>query len=134
VTKPTVVYGDAEVRVRELLTELLTELLAAEECTVAIGMPRGWTVDAPLHVEVAWDGTPVLAHPVVAFATIRVTVHGADPTPVKDLAALAQGLLLAERNIRSLTGLAPVRDPDGPELASFTVRVATRSTPVETGS
>lgn len=128
--KPAVIYPDAEVHARETLAALLS----GEDCTVAIGRPEGWTVDDAPHVQVSLDGTPIVQHPVVARSTIRVTVRARNTGTAKDLAALAMGLLLAEPMVQPLTGILPARDPDSDaELASFTVRVSTRSEPI-TGS
>lgn len=128
--KPAVIYPDAEAATRATLTDLL----AGEGCTVAIGKPTDWTTGSDPHVQVNLDGTPRIDHPIVAYATIRVTIWSYDPSPAKALAALAMGLLLAERYVTPLTGILPARDPDsGADLASFTVRVATRSEPI-TGS
>lgn len=129
--KPAVIYPDAEVSTRETLTALLAD----EACTVTIGKPADWTPGSTPHVQVNLDGTPRIEHPIVAYATIRVTVWDHNPGPAKDLAALAMGLLLAEPFVSPLTGILPARDPrSDAELASFTCRVATRSQPAPTGS
>jgi hypothetical protein len=129
--KLAVIYPDAEVATRVALTELL----AAEDCTVAIGKPTDWTVESIPHVQVSLDGTPRIDHPVIAYSTLRITVWDHNPGPAKDLAALAMGLLLAEPYVSPLTGLLPARDPrSGADLASFTCRVATRSQPAPAGS
>lgn len=144
-TKPLVVFPDAERLVVELLEDegVGDELVVVDDfepgVTVGVGVPDGWTPEgSPPHLEVAWDGTPLEAHPVVAFATIRVVARAASTTVAKRLAALAQGLLLAHRGgsgiagCSPLTGVLPSRDPDTrAELAAITVRVKVRaSTPV----
>lgn len=128
--KPLAYYPDAEVAARVLLADLLQD----EGCTVGIGKPTDWSAESDPHVQVNLDGTQ-LQHPVVAYSTIRVTVWAHDPTPAKDLAALAMALYLAEPMVKPGTGLLPARDTrSGAELASFTCRVATRSQPIPTGS
>jgi hypothetical protein len=125
--KPVAVYPDAE----RLTVDLLTDLLDEDETPVGTDLPSDWSGSG--FIQVQWDGTPIMSHPVAAHATIRVTTWSATPTGAKGLAALAQGLLLSHTggegisSIRSLTGILPARDPDTrAPIASFTVRVSTR--------
>lgn len=134
--KPLVTYPDPEIALRALLDELIAP--HEPTATVTVGVPTDWTPASPPHLEVAWDGTPNMTHPVVAHATIRVVVRAKLTTDAKRIAALAQGLLLAHDGsdgisvIRPLTGILPARDPlTEAELASFTVRASVRSTPIE---
>lgn len=137
-SKPLVVYPDPEVAAVDLVQTLMT--LEGESGTVAVGVPEDWTPATGTHVQVAWDGTPELAHPVVAFPTVRITVWAAEPSEAKRVALLLQGHLLAHvggtlRNIRPLTGVLPAQDPaTRAELATFTVRCATRSTVITPAS
>lgn len=129
-------YPDAE----RLTKDLLDDLIAGHEpdVTVGIGVPSDWTTDSPEHLQVALDGTPALEHPVIAHSTVRIVAWSASTTRSKELANLALGLLCAHAGgdgisaILPLTGIFPARDPDNRgELASVTVRVTVRSTPIE---
>lgn len=135
--RPTVQMPDAEKAVRVLLAELFASEITAGDVTVSIGVPVGWTSASPDHLEVAWDGTPTVAWPVSADATIRLVARAGSTSAAKALAAKAQGRLVAHMGdttiarIRPLTGVLPARDPDtDAELASCTVRVTVRSQPI----
>lgn len=128
----TVVYPDAERAVVDLLGTLLAA--AGEGASVGVGVPTGWdpTVDLP-HLQVAWDGTPIVEHPIVARCTIRVVARAATTTEAKRLAWLAHGLLLGHggtvATFAPLTGPLPARDLDtAAELCSITLRATFRST------
>lgn len=138
--KLEVVYPDA--------SALTAELLADE---IAIYEPDVNVVNEPIRgarpeyshetIEVAWDGTPLVAHPVVEHATIRVTAWALTRARAIELVSLAQGLLLAHAGgmgiarIGALTGVLPARDPvTNAELASVTVRVSVRSQPIPESS
>jgi hypothetical protein len=134
--KVAVNYPDPEHLLVPVLAELLDE--HGVEASCGVGRPDGWTPADGLHVEVAWDGTPEIRHPLVAWPTVRIVVHGpADqPTLVKELALLCLGVLPSQTTVavRPLTGVGrPVADPDRPEvyLAAFTCRVTTRATALE---
>lgn len=130
--KLAVTYPDQE----RYLIDLLASLLAAETPvpTVGLRLPAGWKSGSVPHVQVTLDGSADL-HPVAERSTMRVVVWAATPTTAKALAQLARGLLLAEDHIRPGTGMIPALDPDhNAELASFTVLVTARSTPILSGS
>lgn len=97
--------------------------------TKGVSLPNTWKPKGfPIHLQVACDGE-FLEHPVRARSTVRVVAWGYKPTEVRNAAHLAQGLLLAEPNITSLTGVLSARDDEThAELAYFTVRVRLRST------
>jgi hypothetical protein len=125
--KNLVTYPDPEIHTVDLLASY-DEL---DSYTVAVGLRNDWTTEDAIHLAVACDGEFVDWHPVASKATVRVTAWGDTPTVTKQAAHLAQGLLLAEGHIWPLTGVLPANDPEsGAELASFTVRVVLRSTPI----
>lgn len=129
---PPVTFPDPERAVVDLLQHLTDE--DDPPVTVSVGVPEGWTPEAPTHLEVAWDGTPETSHPVAEHPTIRIVVRAATTSVAKATAARARGLLLAHDgtppvvSIRPLVGVMPARDPDTrDELAWFTVRVTVRN-------
>lgn len=128
--KPTPSFPDPE----RAAVDLLTELLDDEDVTVGVGLPEGWTIADPTHVQVAWDGNAGDEHPVVIRPVIRVTAWCAQPSEAKRVALAARSLLLAHAggaisSIQPGTGLLVTRDPDQrAELASFTVRLTVRAT------
>ena len=133
--KPEVTYPDPEVLLVPVVADLLDEL--GSDATCGVGVPPGWVAsDEVAHVEVAWDGTPEVAWPLVAWPTVRIVVHGFDPSPTKALALALMGKLAATTALsaKPLTGVLPTPDPDDPEavLAAFTVRVTTRSESIPT--
>lgn len=133
--KPEVTFPDPEVLLVPIVADLLDEL--GSDATAGVGVPPGWVAaDEVAHVEVAWDGTPEVAWPLVAWPTVRIVVHGFDPTPTKALALALMGKLAAttEVSCKPLTGVLRTADPDDPEavLAAFTVRVITRPQPIPT--
>jgi hypothetical protein len=113
-----------------------------ETVTVGVGVPEGWTPDVTPHLEVAWDGTPVVfAQGVVYGATLRIVARAKTTTTAKRLASLAQGLLTAHSggggitSFRPLTGPLPARDPDTrAELCSVTLRATARAVTVPESS
>lgn len=131
--KPTVTYPDAERAVVDLLGPLMAD--TGEDVTVSVGVPTTWTADSKAHLQVAWDGTPAVDHPVASRCTIRIVARASTPTEAKRLAWLAHGLLCAHQGdvarFASLTGPLPARDPaTSAELASTTVRATFRSVPI----
>lgn len=127
---PLVTYPDVE----HLVVDLLDAAL--DDCTVGVGVPDDWTpADGP-HLQVACDGT-VDEHPISQRHTVRLTAWSSSPTEAKALMHLAHGHLLASSGrdglstVSPLTGLLPAFDDDHrAELASCTVRVRVRSTPI----
>src|SRR5690625_4641574 len=133
--KPAVTYPDPERSVVYLLRTLTVS--HHPDVTVGVGVPDGSRPSSPGHLEVAWDGTPTNAHPAADHPPIRGVARAAGPTATNALAQLARGLLLAHRGdttinaIRPGMGVLPARDPDTRfDLASFTVLVNVRSTPI----
>lgn len=130
-----VTYPDVERLVVTHLAAVLPAYLPAG-ATIGVGVPASWKPASPIHVEVAWDGTPTMTHPIVANATVRIVVRAASTSTAKTYAALTEGVLCAGDwpdtfSVQPLTGVLPARDPDThAELASFTVRVNVRSTPI----
>ncbi len=131
--KPAATYPDAE----RLSVDYLTDELD-EDATVGVGVPDGWTIDSPSHIEVALDGVPIMHHPMFAHATIRLVARAASTTEAKRLATKGLGVLCAHpggtdiRTVLPLTGPLPSRDPQTEaELAAVTARVTVRSTPIE---
>lgn len=123
---------DAEKIVKDYLKPLL-----APEATCSIGVPEGWIPGDTPHLEVANDGSPLNAWPIVTYTTIRLTARAASTSEAKDLCGLAFGLLLANNDYptRALTSPLPARDLEtNAELASATVRVTVRTEPIDLGS
>jgi len=127
VTKPLAVAPDIE----RITVDYLTATLAArsQDVTVGVNVPTTWTTATKAHVQVALDGTPVVAYPVMARPTVRVTAWHASTTTAKALAALCEGLLLSHPGTPAVagflagTGVFPAKDPaTGAQLASITVR------------
>lgn len=133
--KPRVTYPDVE----RATVDLLADLVVAREpdVSVGVGIPTDWTVEHDPHLQVSCDGTPTLDHPIVAHSTVRIVAWAATTSRAKELANLAHGLIVAHdgappvAGVSTLTGLLPARDPETrAELASFTVRISIRSTPI----
>jgi len=128
VTKPLATPPDAErVIVDYLAAALVTQ---GQDVTVGVDIPTTWTPGTKPHVQVAWDGTPDMAYPVVWRCTVRVTAWATKTSDAKALAGLCNALLCVHEgstevgSVRPLTGTLPARDPDtDAELASFTVQV-----------
>lgn len=128
-------YPDVERAVVDLLTELVGTI--EPDVTVGVGVPADWNVEHDPHLQVSCDGTPTLDHPIAAHSTVRIVAWAETTSRAKELANLAHGLIVAHdgappiAGVRTLTGLFPARDPETrAELASFTVRVSVRSTPI----
>lgn len=135
--KTLAVVADAERIVGEYLTTAL--LSRGEDVTVGAKVPSTWN---PLaiseggskpHVLVALDGTPSATYPIVAAASVRVTVYASGSDTAKRLAGLCQGLLLAHSGggdisgIDYLTGVQPAKDNiTAAQLATIAVRVNLR--------
>lgn len=124
-SKPLLAPDDAE----RLGVDFLTDALGsrAEDVTVGVNVPPSWAKGTKAHVQVALDGTPVVAPPLWR-ATLRVTCWHESTTEAKRLARLCEGLLLAHPGSPGWsgclpgTGVLPTRDPDtGAQLASITV-------------
>ncbi len=131
---PAVTYPDPEALLVPVVTDVLDRW--GESASCGRGRPDGWTPAEGLHVEVAWDGTPLVRQGVVAWPTVRIVVHGSvdRPSEVKALALLLSGVLPAEfPAAKLLVGVDADSDPDRPDvqLAAFTCRVTTRAQLVE---
>lgn len=131
-TRTAVTYPDAE----RLTVTCLDGLLPTVD--VGIAVPPTWKPADTPHVQVAMDGTPRVFHPMAQQPTIRLIARAATPTLAKELAQEAAGRLIAGpwpdgiTNVQALTGPFPARDPQTKaELASVTVRVTVRSTPLD---
>lgn len=129
------VFPDTE---RELV-DLLTVLLSDEQMTVGIGVPEDFDPDQDLpHLQVSQDSATVPRHRVIARPIVRLTVWSGSPTTSKRLIQKADALLAAYpgdgtiSTISTATGLFTARDRDNrdAELASCTVRVTVRSSPL----
>ena len=128
--KPLAAFPDPE----PLIRAVLDVALDGEGCTIGVGVPPGWNPDtSPPHLEIAWDGTPVVAG-TIARATIRLVARARATSTAKNLALKAQGHLLAHTGGGGISaigpgvGVQPVSDDDtGAELAWFTVRATCRS-------
>ena len=98
------------------------------------------TAGTPKHVQVEWDGTPVVAYPVTERAAVRVTcwLPKGQRSNVIDMAGVVQGLLLNEsRGSSDLLaiypggGRLPGTDPaTGFAFCTFTVRASTKPSAV----
>ncbi len=117
--KPLRIPQDAQ----KVAVDAVTALLAGAGRTEAVSatLPADWTPASPMHVQVAFDGTPTVEWPIRTVAAIRVTVWGRIPTDVRTLARLCHGLVLTFDGVRPGAGLLPATDPNGAYLASFTV-------------
>lgn len=131
-TKLLVVYPDAEALIIDHLKAVMSG------CTVGIGVPANWKKGSTPRLEVAWDGTPSVVHPIAQRATVRLTARADTPAQAKQLVQEAHGHVLygpwpdGISNVRSLTGPFPARDPQTlAELASVTVQVTVRSAPFD---
>lgn len=128
------VFPDTE----RLVRDLLDELLADETVTVGIGVPESYhSGEQPPHVQVSQDSAAVPRHRVIARPIVRLTVWSNSPSESKRLLQKADALLAAYEGdeeistISTATGLFTARDRDnGAELASCTVRVTVRSSPL----
>ena len=132
-TRPLVTYPDPE----RAVVDHLIDALADEDVTVGVGVPTDWDKADDPHIQVACDGTPLDEHPVAHRTTIRIVAWSSSTSEAKRLALLAHGHLLGDptgdiHSVTPLTGLLPASDPGhDAELASFTVRVRVRSTPID---
>jgi hypothetical protein len=137
--KPLVLFPDPELAAVALLEARLGDYTArpeAEGVHVGVALPSRWTAADGPYVQVACDGS-VPAYPVYRRATVRVTVWHSTTTKAKALAELAYAVLLAHpgggeiRNVLDGTGVLPTYDRDTKtDLATFTVRVTLRPTPL----
>lgn len=134
-SRPAVLIPDVERLIVDYL-QTIRGLYLPTGATIGVGVPAGWTSARPPHIQIVNDGTPSMVWPIVASPTVRVVVRAATTTLAKSTAAMALGLLCADGwppsfSIIPLTGVLPASDPDTrAELASFTVRVNVRSTPI----
>lgn len=141
-TKVAVTYPDPEVAMVDLVKELLED--QGETATVAVGVPTDWDpedVDQVNHVQVNWDGTPRLQHPIAIDPTIRIVTWSITASEAKRLALLVHGLILAHdgtgdiKATKPLVGPQPDRDTENrADLAWFTVRATVRAEPITPGS
>jgi hypothetical protein len=137
--KLALVFPDAEIPAKDYIKDRFADL--GEDVTVAIGVPSSWSQTNPTqkpHVQVAWDGTPIVLRNLAGFATLRVTAWARSTGEAKRLAALAQGVLCGHpggdviKGAAPLTGVLPAQDPDThAEIAATTSRVTIRSAPIE---
>lgn len=138
--KVTVQFPDPEPPVVEYLREQFA--LLGDDVNVGVNVPSTWTPAAKPHVQVAWDGTPIVIRGVLGLATVRLVARAANSDDTKALANRAQAILCGMpgddevTGAAWLTGVLPARDPDTDhEIASTTSRVTIRSAPIEpTGS
>lgn len=121
--------------------DILTALIAPHEPNVDVGVavPPDWTPSSRPLLQVRVDGTFLLRR-IVTRATVRVVARSGSRTRSKSLAALAEGLLLSYEggpvvsHYRLGTSVLPARDSDTlAELASITVQMIARSTPISSG-
>lgn len=130
-TRPAVTYTDPERAVVDFLTD-------AMDVPVGVNLPDDWTPSSGTFLQIQWDATPVVQHPVSIGATIRVIAWAATKTVAKAKAMEAMGRLCAYSghgdfvNIVPLNGPLPATDPDhhDAELCSITVRATVPSTPL----
>lgn len=130
-SKQLSVPPDAE----RVVIDLLTALLAGrgEDVTVGVDVPTAWASGTKPHVQVGLDGTPEIIYPILARASVRVTVWHSSTTTAKRLANLSMGLLLSYAgnpqvaSFQALTGVLPTKDPDTKaQLAGIAVRANLR--------
>lgn len=134
--RPSVQGRDVEA----LVIALMADLLAAEDCTVGLGVPDDWTPTSTPHLQVVSDGQAG-PWPVATKDTIRLVARGNGRTATVALCRKAQGRLVAyngDENIaqtKYLTGPLWAIDPQTRHtIASATVQVTTRTESVDTGS
>lgn len=134
--KSTVTFADPE----RATVDLLGTWYSSPDATAGVGVPPERQVPAnpaPVdYIQVGWDGTPRQSEQIMT-ALVRVTTWAASTTRAKALALEAQGRLLGYEggtvisNIERGIGIIPGRDPiTHAELASFSVLVTLRSTPL----
>ncbi len=125
--KPVLYPVDAQ----RVAIDRLKALLATAGRTeiVAADLPAAWTPQASMMVQVAHDGTPTVEWPIRTSTAIRVVVWGSQPTLVKQLAGICQGLLLASDGVTPGPGILPDTDDSGAYLASFAVNWSLYATP-----
>jgi hypothetical protein len=121
----------------EAVILMLETALAGRGKTVTVGntLPTNWKPSSTPHVMVALDGTPSVEYPILANASVRVTVWAVNPHTAKDLVNLCEGLLLSYMGdskiaaIKSLTGALVTKDQNTlASLAFIAVRVTLRYT------
>lgn len=132
-TKPLVTYHDPERATVDLLAAAMSGV------TVGVNLPEDWTPKSTPHIQVAWNGTPTVRHPISMAAVIRLIAYAGTKTDAKRLAMEAQGRACAYSSdqtdivsILPLTGPLPASDPDhhDAEICAVTVRVTVASTPI----
>lgn len=126
------VFADAETAARTLLAAL-----TPSPTTVGLALPDDWTMESAPHLLVALDGTETFPSRLLEKPLIRVTAFAGTTTEAKRLAREAEARLCAHTGgggiskIKPATGIIPGRDPaTGADMASFTVRMTVRSTPL----
>lgn len=128
------VFSDSELAAKGLLKSLTP----SGDATVGLSLPDAWDRETSLpHLLVGQDGSIPTAARLVEFPLIRVTAFANTTSLAKRLAREAEARLCAHRGgsgiskIKPATGMFPSRDPNtAADLASFTVRLTVRSTPL----
>lgn len=128
--KPVITFPDAQLAVRDALREILP---ASEAATVSTRDIEGKDGNWPCpYVQVALDGTYRDAR-LDGRANVRILCYGRDVGDSLRLAALCEGLLLAEVATDALRGCSPLtgpldsQDPDnGLPFAYFTITARLR--------
>lgn len=120
-----------------LVVDYLADVLSDQECTVSVGVPPDWKPTDQKHLEVASDGSPNHAWPIVSYVTIRLVARAENTTTAQQLCARAYGLLCAHPGGTQIAGVKPGTDPlaardpqTRAELASATARVTVRTKPI----
>lgn len=130
-SKPLVVYGDAQAAAADYLRVALADRTEpyTDGVTVGTRIPGHRDIDTPVHpyVMVVQDGPGEVRQHVLAVVTLRVTVWAATEDDAYNLVQMCHGLLLIHSGdvIRStLASLSPYpsADPDtGEPIGSCSV-------------
>lgn len=135
IRKPLVSFPDAEAMAVDLLDDLLAEW--APHVEVGVEVPTSWAAGDRPHIQVAHDGTPSIITSIAARCTLRFVARASTTDEAKQVALLAQGLLLAATgtggfdSIVAGTGIFPAEDRESrTQLASFTVTATVHAEPI----
>jgi hypothetical protein len=134
---PAVVFGDPEATVRESLIAGMTGRPEAYATTsVSTYFPATPLAGDDTHLQVELEGTNSEDYPVRERTQVRITAYAAPGrrSNAKDLATLAQGLLLSLPGVFPSTGRSSViKDPETRNLMCwFLIRADLLAIPLTT--
>lgn len=134
-SQPAVMFADPEARAKALLWAGMTGRPEAYATTsISVDPASASLAGDASHLQVELEGSDSTDYPILEHSQVRVTAYVAKGkrSNAKDLASLAQGLLLSHAGIFPGTGRSDVvKDPDtGNLMVWFLVRVDTSATPI----